>query len=365
MNRTPKQWAEYIKEALGGGVTAIIETGQRLAQAHEAYRREPQQWGRTWENWCKTEFGLSAPSVSQYETIAENLFDTVKAVRQKLPQSWGSLYSLAMLRQADAGFFDAAVADGRINPEITREQIKTLTSSQRRLARRAREREAADIETQLRSAGLDWRLHEGDFRNWTPHGKSTLILTDPPYDIKYLDLYNELPHRADDWLDDEGWLAVMTGQRHLPQIMAALSSGPLAYVWTFALASSSGRANGIQFIQAQNLWKPVILLRKGDQPLREWTADLISYDWEQTSRNVIAHRWQQEVSPLQKLIRAMTTEGDLVLDPCCGSGTTGVAALSTGRHFAGCDIEAASIESASERLQQQERLNSANASDQS
>jgi site-specific DNA-methyltransferase (adenine-specific) len=133
-------------------------------------------------------------------------------------------------------------------------------------------------------------------------------------------------------------------------VLASLAGGPLDYVWTFCLTSSAARANGIQFLKVQNVWKPVVLLRKGNQPLLEWTADRIDYEWEENSRVVQLHRWQQEVSPLQKLIHVMTAPGGLVADPFCGSGTTGVAALGSDRHFIGCDIDEQATETTIERL---------------
>src|SRR5271169_2064268 len=115
----------------------------------------------------------------------------------------------------------------------------------------------------------------------------------------------------------------------------------------------AGRVNGIQFLHVQNAWKPVLLLRKGNQTLREWTGDLISYDWEKKSRQVKQlHKWEQAVSPLQKLIRATTAEGDLVVDPFCGSGTTAIAAISTARRFAGCDCDATAVNAAVARLRE-------------
>ena len=49
------------------------------------------------------------------------------------------------------------------------------------------------------------------------------------------------------------------------------------------------------------------------------------------------------------LIRQSTTEGDLVVDPFCGSGSVGVAARRLGRRFAGSDICAEAVEIAAER----------------
>ena len=49
-------------------------------------------------------------------------------------------------------------------------------------------------------------------------------------------------------------------------------------------------------------------------------------------------------------ILSWSNPGDLVLDPMCGSGTTGKMALMNGRHFIGIDISAEYIEIARRRL---------------
>ncbi len=51
-----------------------------------------------------------------------------------------------------------------------------------------------------------------------------------------------------------------------------------------------------------------------------------------------------------RLIEMYTYRGDLVLDPFAGSGTTAVAALRTGRHFAGYDLDASYIALAEVRV---------------
>lgn len=51
------------------------------------------------------------------------------------------------------------------------------------------------------------------------------------------------------------------------------------------------------------------------------------------------HPSQKPVALMEYLIRTYTDEGALVLDNAIGSGTTAVAAVNTGRHFIGFDIE--------------------------
>ncbi len=41
---------------------------------------------------------------------------------------------------------------------------------------------------------------------------------------------------------------------------------------------------------------------------------------------------------LERIVLASTEEGQIVLDPFCGSGTTGVEAMRLGRKFIGIDV---------------------------
>jgi hypothetical protein len=52
-----------------------------------------------------------------------------------------------------------------------------------------------------------------------------------------------------------------------------------------------------------------------------------------------------------QLVSLSTPPGELVLDPFCGSGTTGLACIERGRDFLGIEIEPAYIEEARERLE--------------
>lgn len=51
------------------------------------------------------------------------------------------------------------------------------------------------------------------------------------------------------------------------------------------------------------------------------------------------HPTQKPVELMEHLIKMYTKEGDIVLDPCMGSGTTGRAALKLGRRFIGIELD--------------------------
>ena len=51
------------------------------------------------------------------------------------------------------------------------------------------------------------------------------------------------------------------------------------------------------------------------------------------------HPTQKPVDLLEYLIKTYTNDGDLVLDNCMGSGSTGVACLNTNRKFIGIELD--------------------------
>jgi site-specific DNA-methyltransferase (adenine-specific) len=62
------------------------------------------------------------------------------------------------------------------------------------------------------------------------------------------------------------------------------------------------------------------------------------------------HPTQKPLQLLSRLIEICTNVGDLVLDPFCGSGTSGVVAISAGRQYIGIDSDSEYIELSKKRL---------------
>lgn len=64
------------------------------------------------------------------------------------------------------------------------------------------------------------------------------------------------------------------------------------------------------------------------------------FNWEKDSKEIPKiHPAQKPVSVLKKLIETFTDEGDVVIDPCCGSGSTLRAAAETNRSAFGFEID--------------------------
>lgn len=62
------------------------------------------------------------------------------------------------------------------------------------------------------------------------------------------------------------------------------------------------------------------------------------------------HPTQKPIELLRRIILASTKEGDLVLDPFCGSSTTGIAAVSLKRKYVGMDLDNEYLELSKRRL---------------
>jgi site-specific DNA-methyltransferase (adenine-specific) len=65
-----------------------------------------------------------------------------------------------------------------------------------------------------------------------------------------------------------------------------------------------------------------------------------------------SHPTQKPLTLLERIIMAASDEGDLVLDPFVGSGTTGVAAAKLRRRFIGVDADQSFVELTAERYRQ-------------
>ena len=89
-------------------------------------------------------------------------------------------------------------------------------------------------------------------------------------------------------------------------------------------------------------WKPVLVIHLDGWPVDvPWASLTIRANNPDRSR----HRHQQDVGGFVQLVQRFTAPGAMVCDPFLGSGTTGLAALTTSRRFIGADIDRAAVAS--------------------
>lgn len=66
------------------------------------------------------------------------------------------------------------------------------------------------------------------------------------------------------------------------------------------------------------------------------------------------HPAEKPIELLERFIRVSSKEGDIILDPFLGSGTTAVAAVNTNRHYIGFELDEKYFDIACQRLDEAE-----------
>lgn len=189
-----------------------------------------------------------------------------------------------------------------------------------------------------------------------PEGFADLVVTDPPYLVRYRDRQGRSLMGDDDpqWvgpafaeiyraLSDDAFCISFYGWNTVDVFMGAWKRAgfrPVGHiVWTKGYASKTG------YLQARH--EQAYLLAKGRPPeparpisdVRRWVY----------SGNG-AHPTQKAVRNMAGLIEAFSQPGDMVLDPFAGSGSTLVAAARTGRRYLGIEKDPRHCATARARL---------------
>ncbi len=76
-------------------------------------------------------------------------------------------------------------------------------------------------------------------------------------------------------------------------------------------------------------------MNNGKQMKDVWTTSLTKLSEKKQGK----HPTQKPIEILEKIVLASTNEGDLILDPFCGSSTTGIVANKLNRKYIGIDLE--------------------------
>ncbi len=115
---------------------------------------------------------------------------------------------------------------------------------------------------------------------------------------------------------------------------------------TFQYAEMRAEAGGKQMRDVWALPRPGEEEVSPDGQGRVWTLTGPRAEEKALGR----HPTQKPLALLERVVGASTAQGTLVLDPFCGSGTTGVAAVKLKRRFLGLDTESEYLRLAAARL---------------
>ena len=154
-----------------------------------------------------------------------------------------------------------------------------------------------------------------------------------PYDDAYVDKY----YRYQDqdgrrWMSDNlsasglsgggyeyEWKGITRVWRCPPETMERLDSERKLYYTRNGIPRLKRYLDEAKGLPAQDIWADI-------QSLRSWHTERLGYPT------------QKPLALLERIIQASSNEGDVVLDPFCGCGTTIAAAQKLGRRWIGIDL---------------------------
>jgi site-specific DNA-methyltransferase (adenine-specific) len=222
--------------------------------------------------------------------------------------------------------------------------------------------------------GSHFQLTRGDAVAWLrtlPAGSVDLVITDPPYESlekhRAIGTTTRLKHSK---ASSNDWFEIFPNKR-FPELFAeayrVLKKDAHFYLFcdpeTMFVAKPAAEDAGFKF------WKPliwrkdrigmgyhyralyecVLFFEKGKRKL----ADLGIADVIDAKRVINGYPAEKPPAVSEVLITQSSVPGELVIDPFCGSGSVGVAAVRHGRDFAGNDLCAEAIDITRARLDEE------------
>lgn len=178
-----------------------------------------------------------------------------------------------------------------------------------------------------------WHIYEGDIRTWKTDRKYDFIITDPPYVKEFIPLYETLGKRAKEWLKPGGLLIAMVGQTYLEECIKLLSKN-MTYYWCGAYMTP-GTPTQLRQKQVNCNWKPLLIYSLDGNYKGRIFQDVYTSE----ANDKTFHKWGQSESGCLSVVSRICIPGQSILDPFCGGGSFGVAALKLDCLFDGLDID--------------------------
>ena len=197
-------------------------------------------------------------------------------------------------------------------------------------------------------AGDAFELRCGDFAKVLDDvepGSVDLVLSDPPYVSEFNERWRDLSALGARVLRPGGVAVLYTGHHNLPAVMAQLGEH-LTWLWHVVLIQP-GAESRMNRPQVHNGHRDALLFANGTYKPTRWLRDTLTLA---SPPDKALHPWQQSLDGPRYLVDLLSSPGGLVLDPCVGSGTFGVAALEAGRRFLGVDVDPVTLGVAAARL---------------
>jgi len=217
-----------------------------------------------------------------------------------------------------------------------------------------------------------------------PDGSVDMVMCDPPYGTTACKWDSVIPFEPM-WaqlkrLVKPNGAIVLTAQTPFDKMLGASNIAELRYEWIWQKESGSGHLNAkkapmknhenvLVFYATPPTYNPQMRLgfkpytqaqgKTKSQNYGHQTGALTVSNGERYPLSVLefardkgkVHPTQKPVALMEYLIRTYTNPGEVVLDFTMGSGTTGVAAMNTGRRFVGIEMDDAYFDIACDRIE--------------
>lgn len=224
------------------------------------------------------------------------------------------------------------------------------------------------------------KLHLGDclpFMKSLADKSIDCVLTDPPYGVDYTGGITNTNVERERLANDKD---AKIYAEFVPSVFDVMRDGASAYIFYATSCShevypvvseifgsyqqliwhKTNATFGNPFARYKFDYEPLIYCRKGSPST--WNGSSKERAVLRFPREAIndLHPTQKPLGLIKRLILNSTNEGDTILDPFMGSGTTGVACVQTGRNFIGCELDPGYFAIAEKRIadaQLQTRMN--------
>jgi site-specific DNA-methyltransferase (adenine-specific) len=209
------------------------------------------------------------------------------------------------------------------------------------------------------SDGERWKVIHGDcleVLRGMPDNSVDAVVTDPPYGLGFpYSSYNDTDENLSalvqafmpECLRIAKRVVVTPGNTNISKYPSPLWHG----AWTWDTTTARGPLGWSQ-------WQPILFygqdVYKGTKSRNGvLKSDRIHFSGGQAKHersSGMGHCCPKPVAFMNRMIARFTTEGETILDPFAGSGTTGVACVQTGRRFIGIELDAEYVEIARARI---------------
>jgi hypothetical protein len=218
--------------------------------------------------------------------------------------------------------------------------LTMLSVEQWREQQRAARPEEVPVPDNTRKLGswpLDFVHRAGlaDLVREFPAESAHLIYSDAVVDLEQVGMLGKLAARA---LTAGKYLCVYVDKRQLPEAMSRLSAAGLTYFWSCMVFRPD--AMEVPELKIKEIWRLMLIYQKGEtlSPGWDWFYDSVK-SLHPTSRDMV-----------RQLLKGLTMEGQMVVDPLVGSGITGQAARSLGRRFLCFGANEENVRAANQRI---------------